>query len=53
MDIKFIDLYETLSSLEESKADTQRLIDFAGEDLAKRFEEIKQRLKAPENDLYY
>lgn len=53
MDIEFIDLYETLSSLEESKADTQRLIDFAGENLAKRFEEIKQRLKAPENDLYY
>lgn len=39
--------------LQEAKADTQRLIDFAGEDLANRFLAIKQKLKAPENDLYY
>ena len=37
----------------ESKADEQRLIDFAGEDLAKRFFAMKQRLKSPENDIYY
>jgi hypothetical protein len=40
-------------ALYEAKADTQRLIDFAGEDLAKRFIDIKNKLKAPENDLYY
>jgi hypothetical protein len=39
--------------LTEAKADTQRLIDFAGEDLANRFLAIKSTLKAPENDLYY
>ena len=39
--------------LQEAKADTQRLIDFAGEDLANRFLAVKQKLKAPENDLYY
>ena len=37
----------------ESKADEQKLIDFAGEGLAKRFFALKSRLKAPENDLYY
>lgn len=47
-------LYEKLwDTLEESKADTQKLIDFAGEDLANRFLVAKSRLKAPENDLYY
>ena len=47
-------LYETLwDSLNEAKADTQHLIDFAGEDLANRFLAIKNRLKAPESDLYY
>ena len=50
---EFLDIYETLSSLNESKADTQKLIDFAGEDLANRFLNIKNKLKAPENDLYY
>jgi hypothetical protein len=49
----FIKIYEELSELNEAKADTQRLIDFAGEDLANRFLAIKNRLKAPENDLYY
>ena len=39
--------------LVESKADEQRLIDFAGEDLAKRFFSMKSRLKSPENDIYY
>lgn len=42
-----------VNSLFEAKADTQRLIDFAGEDLANRFLKIKDKLKAPENDLYY
>ena len=40
-------------NLSEAKADTQKLIDFAGEDLANRFLAIKNRLKSPENDLYY
>ena len=47
-------LWEEFSeSLTESKADTQRLVDFAGADLASRFFDIKNKLKAPENDLYY
>lgn len=47
-------MYENLwDSLTEAKADTQRLIDFAGETLASRFLKVKNRLKAPENDLYY
>ncbi len=47
-------LIETLwDSLTESKADTQKLIDFAGDELANRFLAIKNKLKAPENDLYY
>lgn len=50
---EFIKLYEELSELNEAKADTQKLIDFAGENLADRFLAIKNRLKAPENDLYY
>lgn len=39
--------------LSESKADEQRLIDFAGEDLASRFFKLRQRFKSPQNDLYY
>jgi hypothetical protein len=39
--------------LTEAKADTQKLIDFAGLELANRFLAIKNRLKAPESDLYY
>ena len=50
---EFLKIWEELSELNEAKADTQRLIDFAGEDLAKRFLVVKNRLKAPENDLYY
>ena len=49
----FIKLYEELSTLNEAKADTQRLIDFVGQDLADRFIALKQKLKSPENDLYY
>jgi hypothetical protein len=54
----FIKLYEKLSAinevtLTEAKADTQKLITFAGKDLADRFLKIKHRLKTPENDLYY
>jgi hypothetical protein len=44
---------QKINTLFESKADTQRLIDFAGEDLANRFLAIKDKLKAPQNDLYY
>lgn len=48
-------LWESMwdNTLTEAKADTQRLIDFAGEDLANRFINIKPKLKSPENDLYY
>lgn len=53
LDNEFLGLYEELSELNEAKADIQRLIDFAGEDLANRFLAIKNRLKAPESDLYY
>ena len=48
-----LQLYEEMWKLTEAKADTQRLIDFAGEDLANRFIAVKNKLKAPENDLYY
>jgi hypothetical protein len=50
---EFLRLYEELATLNEAKADTQRLIDFAGEELANRFLVVKDKLKAPENDLYY
>lgn len=50
---EFLKLWEQLSELNEAKADTQKLIDFVGGDLANRFLAIKSRLKAPENDLYY
>jgi hypothetical protein len=50
---EFLKLYEELSILNEAKADTKKLIDFAGDDLANRFMAVKHRLKYPENDLYY
>lgn len=47
-------IFETMwDNLLESKEDIQRLYTFAGEDLARRFLAIKDRLKNPENDLYY
>lgn len=49
----FIKLYEELNMLYEAKADTQKLIDFAGQELADRFLKFKYKLKSPENDLYY
>jgi hypothetical protein len=49
----FLSIYEELSSLNEAKADIQKLVDFAGADLAKRFLLVKNNFKAPENDLYY
>ena len=49
----FIKLYEELSELNEAKEDIQRLVDFAGQELANRFLAVKPKLKAPENDLYY
>ena len=39
--------------LTEAKADTQKLIDFAGEDLANRFLAVKHKIKPPRNDLYF
>lgn len=45
--------FQKLNKLYEAKEDTTKLIAFAGEDLANRFLAIKNRLKAPENDLYY
>ena len=42
-----------INKLTEAKADEQRLIDFAGDELAKKFLAIRSRLKSPENDLYY
>ena len=50
---EFLKLYEELSELNESKVDMQKLIDFAGEEIANKFFAIKSRLKTPENDLYY
>ena len=41
------------SHLIEAKEDLQKLIDFAGVDLANRFIAIKHRLKGQEKDLYY
>ena len=49
----FIKLYEELSELNEAKEDIQRLVAFAGQELADRFLAVKSKLKAPENDLYY
>jgi hypothetical protein len=47
-------LYETMwDNLNEAKADTERLVTFAGQELADRFQAIKNKLKSPENDLYY
>jgi hypothetical protein len=45
--------HSNVNNLFEAKADTQRLIDFAGEDIANRFLAVKDKLKSPENDLYY
>ena len=53
MNYEFLNLYEELSTLNEGKADTQRLVDFAGQELADRFLAIRNKLKSPENDLYY
>jgi hypothetical protein len=49
----FLKLWEELSELNEAKADTEKLINFAGEELANKFLDLKSKLKAPENDLYY
>lgn len=46
-------LYENMWELTEAKADTQKLIDFAGEEIANKFLALKSKLKSPENDLYY
>ncbi len=50
---EFLKLWEEIDTINEAKADTERLVAFAGEDLANRFLAVKNRLKAPENDLYY
>lgn len=48
-------LYETMwdSPLVEAKEDTEKLIVFAGQELADKFLRLKSKLKSPENDLYY
>ena len=43
----------SLESLNESKEDNQKLIDYVGEETANRFFKLKPRMKSPENDLYY
>lgn len=40
-------------NLTEGKADEQRLIAYAGEDLAQRFLAVRKRIKPPKNDMYY
>ena len=45
----FSNIYEELSELNEAKADTQRLIDFAGEDLANRFLAIMYAIRCSES----
>jgi hypothetical protein len=49
----FRQLWEELNELNEAKADTERLVAFAGQELADKFLSLKSKLKAPENDLYY
>lgn len=53
MTYEFLDLYNELSTLNEAKADAQRLVAFAGQKLADKFLAIRNKLKSPENDLYY
>lgn len=50
---EFLKIWEELSDLNEAKADTEKLINFAGEALTNRFLAIKSKVKSPENDLYY
>lgn len=50
---EFLEIWEELDALNEAKADTEKLINFAGEELANKFLALKTKLKAPENDLYY
>ena len=52
MKIKATGLRES-TLLNESKADTQKLIDYAGEELANKFLSLRQRIKPPYNDIYY
>jgi hypothetical protein len=49
----FITFYEKLNTLNESNADIQQLVRFAGQELADRFLKIKDRLLVKERDLYY
>jgi hypothetical protein len=49
----FLKLYEELGELNEAKADTDKLVAFAGQDLTDRFLAIRNKLPSPENDLYY
>ena len=51
--IKLIKRFYASGKLYEAKADTEKLIAYAGEDLTNRFLAVKNRLKAPESDLYY
>lgn len=40
-------------SLNEAKADQERFLAWAGQDLFDKFNSLKARLKSPENDIYY
>ena len=50
---KELSLEDLREILIESKADEQKLIDFAGEELAQKFFKLKPRMEAPQNDLYF
>ena len=50
---EFLKIWEELDALNEAKADTEKLINFAGEELTNKFLAMKSKLKSPENDLYY
>ena len=43
----------SLESINEAKEDNQKLIDHVGQEIADKFFKLKNRIKSPENDLYY
>ena len=42
-----------VEELNESKADEQKLIDHVGQEIADKFFKLKNRIKSPQNDLYF
>ena len=50
---KELSLENLREMLMESKEDEQKLIDFAGEELAQKFFKLKPRMESPQNDLYF